>query len=273
MFLNNPFHPPVDFNLPNLFTEETIASVVKYAKTQPPSVHKLQLCSYPPSFAEVTMNSEKKVSMHVVNGNKDDNYPSNIDEACKLGYKWYKESLPDSEQPMSKVKFNRLHKSVCNKIDKSIESHHGIICTIEIGTSTTRLGGFDLHFCDLLTIKLALKQSKPAPDVIIRNNIFDRVPENIISSIFDEVMGDEQCFNELEREFVFKNASLFYFIYGYWHNYSNKAIHISFNSLDNIEKAQLLASNDVFLRLQEAKHNQIDRRAQGREVRTLYLLD
>ena len=63
--------------------------------------------------------------------------------------------------------------------------------------------------------------------------------------------------------FVIANTSLFYYIYGFWHNCSNKAICLSFATIDNNPRAVALAADDVFLRCQIAKHDQLNRQAQG----------
>lgn len=125
----------------------------------------------------------------------------------------------------------------------------------------------------MLSIELSKKLQKPAPVVNIQTQSFRAVPERLVSSIFDERMGCAYCFTDEEKNFVLTNACIFYFIYGYWHNYSNKAIRCSFSHLDENSHVGILANNDVFLRLQLAKQDQLNRRAQGETTRKLYLLD
>lgn len=127
-----PFYPAIDETKPNLFREETVSSVVEYAKTKPPGVHKLQIQNYPISFAEITVNDEKLVSLHMVNGAKDPNYPADLKESINLGYCWYLEKHGSSEDKLSKAKFKQLQGAVCNKIDKCIEGHHGVLCCMEV---------------------------------------------------------------------------------------------------------------------------------------------
>ena len=274
MMFRVPFFPAIDTNRPNLFQEETIASVVEYAQTQPPGIHKLQISNYPVSFAVIGVNAEKKVSMHVVNGSKDDNYPCNINESINLGYRWYLENRQNLSRTYSREQFAKLQKSTCTKIDSGIEGHHGIPCCIETGSPNHEPGGFILHFCDVLSIKLSMKQGIALPTVLLPTEAFSSVPANLVDSLFDTLISnDGSFFTEEERNFVFDNASLYYYIYGYWHNYSNKAIRCSFEAIQGIDRALVLARDDIFLRLQDAKQNALDRRAQGEMVRGLYLLD
>ena len=86
-------------------------------------------------------------------------------------------------------------------------------------------------------------------------------------------MDQSECFTVEEKLFVIKNATLYYYFYASWHNYSNKAIHCSLGGIRGLPKVSLLGSDDIFLRLQVAKHNQLNRRAQGDMVRSLYLLN
>ena len=273
MTLQFNFYPAVDTSLPNLYTDETVSSVIKYAKTQPPGVHRLQIQVYPPSFAVITVNESSQVSMHIVTGTKDDDYPENLDAATRVGYRWYNEAALQDEPRMSFDLFKRLHESICHKIDKSIEAHHGISCCIRFDSQTYEEGAFVLHFCDVLSIKLSEVQAIEKPQVIIGTPSFQTVPNDIVDSLFDDIMDQSESFTVEEKLFVIKNASLYYYIYGYWHNYSNKAIRCSLGGIRGLPKVSLLGSDDIFLRMQEAKHNQLSRRAQGDMVRSLYLLN
>ena len=69
-----PFSPAIDENLPNLFKEETIQSVVAYAQTKPAGVHELLVKVYPLTFATITVNEEKKVDLHITTHDEDVNY-------------------------------------------------------------------------------------------------------------------------------------------------------------------------------------------------------
>ena len=89
--LQLPFSPAIDESLPNLFREETIQSVVSYAKTKPAGSHQLLLKVYPPTFAIVTVNENKQVSLHVVNHDEDPNYPNNLEMASATGFNWHRE--------------------------------------------------------------------------------------------------------------------------------------------------------------------------------------
>ena len=124
--LQLPFSPAIDESLPNLFREETIQSVVSYAKTKPAGSHQLLLKVYPPTFAIVTVNENKQVSLHVVNHDEDPNYPNNLEMASATGFNWHRERVPESVPSYTFNQFKRLHSSTCNKIDKCIEQHHGI---------------------------------------------------------------------------------------------------------------------------------------------------
>ena len=99
--------------------------------------------------------------------------------------------------------------------------------------------------------------------------------KNLIESLFDTLISDDGYFftEEEERNIVYDHANLYYYIYGYWHNYGDKAIHSSFSDISGIDKAQRLSRDDILLQLQDAKHNALNRRAQGEMVRSLYLLD
>ena len=248
-------------------------SVAEYAKTKPPGVHKLQLRPYPPVFADITVNGDRVVSMHVTTAEEDDLYPKDIIEACRLGYQWHCDATPEANERCSFKLFKKLHESVCNKIDKSIATHHGITCCIDSNSELNHNDAFILHFVDVLSIHLAKKHEKPAPQVIIKTSSFDAVHPNMVCSIFDTRMGCEHCFTNQEKEFVLKNPSIFYFIYGYWHNYSNKSIRCSFQEIEEIGQAHILANDNIFARLQVAKHDQLSRRAQGNACRKLYLVD
>ena len=207
-----PFYPAVNKNVPNLYVKETVSSVVAYAKTQPPGVHQLQVQVYPPMFAMIAVNEDRTMNMHMTSGQKDDDYPVNLDEATRLGYRWYNKTTLEGEVKASFETFKRLHESVCHKIDKSIETHHGISCCMRLDSPAYEEGVFVLHFCDVLSIKFSEVQGTAKPTVIICTPSFETVPDGIVDSLFDSVMEESECFTVEEKLFVIKNASLYYYI-------------------------------------------------------------
>ena len=137
-----------------------------------------------PSFAVISVNEAKQVSLHIVTGQSDEEYPKNLEVATRLGYRWYTASMLQDKPKISFDLFKRLHTSICNKIDKSIEAHHGISCCIRLDSPDYEEGAFVLHFCDVLLIKLSEVQAVPKPVVIIKTPGFQTVPSNLVDSLF-----------------------------------------------------------------------------------------
>ena len=139
---------------------------------------------------------------------------------------------------------------------------------------TVRHDSFILHFVDVLICHMAKIESKPSPTVTIPSSSFNEVPTGMIDSDFMNIYGDDKvAFSDEEKWFVEKNADIYYHIYGYWHNYSNKPICLSCDNIAGMRRSKQLQNNDIHVRHQDAKFNELKRKSQGDHVRGLYLVD
>ena len=132
-----------------------------------------------------------------------------------------------------------------------------------------------MHFGDVLIHQICKveKVTKPPP-VLIPTKSLLTIPENMVDSLFDDIIPSEDLLTPEEKLFLIHNADFFYHIYGYWNNYSNKAIRMRCTFLNLMRRSsQLQLNNDIYMRLQFAKQNQLERRAQGDIVRKLYLVE
>ena len=131
-----------------------------------------------------------------------------------------------------------------------------------------------LHFVDVLMSKMTQCESKPLPEVRIKSSLFNEVPNDMIDALFQDLYGNnEAAFTDEERWFVLRNADIYYFIYGYWHNYANKPICLKIDTISGMRRSKVLQSNDIHIRHQEAKFNELKRRCQGDHVKGLYLVN
>ena len=71
MFTPQAVHVAVDESKPNLYKKETIKDLVKYVETQDPgTVHKLEIQVFPPSFAEITVDANRKLHTKMTTENR-----------------------------------------------------------------------------------------------------------------------------------------------------------------------------------------------------------
>ena len=275
MFHARAFQSAVDETKPNLYHKETLKDLVKYAETQDKdTVHQLELQVYPPKFATVTVDSNKKLHTKITTDSNAKSYPRDSSEVLPIAYKWHTEDIVRVGRVYDYNEFCSLFDAVNTKIDKAIEVHHGIPCGVPIDQSGRR--GYEsiiLHFIDVLICKLSEIESKPKPNMRITSPSFSSIPDGMLITLFD---NDEHTadvsFNDEEKWFVFRNADIYYHIYGYWHNYSNKPIRLSCESLSGLRRSKSIQQDDIHLRHQEVKFNELKRKCQGDHVKGLYLV-
>ena len=266
----------VDMSRPNLFIKETIDSLVQWAKTQPAMVHMLDIQHFPLFFAIVDMRSDQTFDVHQrrESGTIIER-PINVDLIRDLGYQWHLEDTNDASHLYTHNDFTRLHRTICEKIDEAISVHHGIICTTMI---TNNIGdpsnAFILHFGDLLITRVReVEHDGGKPHVYIQNTSFAEVPDNVVDSLFLPLMGSDYNLKQKEILFLMMNADLYFHIYCYWHNESNKPIRCQGTGLRALSRSLNIIENVYFQGHQIAKMGELTRKCQGERSKRLYLVD
>lgn len=129
MFVPVPFQSAINETKPNLYKKETVEDLVKYAEKQSPgSIHMVEVQIYPPSFAVIKVDENQKLHTEIVTDNSNKSYPRDQWETFPLAYKWHTEDIVRVGRFYSETEFRILFNSVNTKIDKAIETHHGINC-------------------------------------------------------------------------------------------------------------------------------------------------
>ena len=108
----------VDLSSPKLFTDETINSVIEYARTDSPRSHMIQLQHYPTTFAIFEMEINGTYTLHVRRENILVEKPSTPDDIINFGYSWYIED--DKYDPMNRMSiqdYTLMHNNVLDKLN------------------------------------------------------------------------------------------------------------------------------------------------------------
>ena len=276
MFQPRSFQSAVDESKPNLYCKETLEDVVKFAETQEiGTVHKLELEVYLPRFAVVTVNADKNIDTKITTDNTKKPYPRDAWETLPVAYQWHMEDVVRVGRFYTHDEFRLLFNAVNLKIDKAIETHHGIPCGVPtISGNRTNYESIILHFADALMCKLTEIESKPLPQLRITTPSFSTIPNGMLITLFEsEADTADVSFTEEEKWFVLRNADIYYHIYGYWHNYSNKPIRMSCETISGLRRSKALQQDDIHIRHQEVKFNELKRKCQGDHVKGLYLVN
>ena len=215
------------------------------------------------------------VHTELVAGNIDERYSDDFSKIVKLGFQWHMEDRNMIGFEYKFEKFKKMFEDVCDKLNKAIATHHGITCTIE-HNAPNRVDDsvFILHFGDVLIHQISKVEMSALPEVRIQSAKLSVIPENMVDTLFDDLIDDDNKLSPEEKLFIVHNADLFYHIYAYWHNYSNKAVRTSCTHLNMMKRSkQLQETDDYYMRLQVAKQNELERKCHGQTVRDLYLVD
>ena len=258
--------------LPWLFVQETIASVTSWAKTQPRNIeHFMQVQVYPIVGATVLVDEEDKVHVNMRFVDQTEvPLPKNINESITVGHKWHLKDMelrPGVIDPIPMKRWKKKHLSICPKIDRAIEAHHGIPCLLD-GTedSINPRNHVVLHFCDVLVIKMLKETNRNPPRVLIPGTNFEVVPSTVVDLFFDTEL------TSVEKYFLFFNADIYYHIYGVWHNYSHKPIRLDCSGIVGLERSAVYTNDDLFRRHQEGKLNSLTRCVRDEVRRNFYLI-
>ena len=266
----------VDYNSPNLFTVETINSVVEYARTVSPRSHMIQLQHYPTTFAIVEMKIDGTYKLHVRRENVLVEEPSTPDDIINLGYSWYIEDERDDPQNrMSIQNYTLIHSNVSNKLNNAIKNHHGIVCTTQtnINNIQTNQYCFVLHIGDILICKLAEIEYQSKPQLYIKTQSFNKIPNNMIENLFHPILNDGCDLTEDEIVHLMLNADLYFHIYCYWKNNSNKPLRCVGYGISSLKRSQLILKSPYFQGNQITKLDALKRRTQGEFAKKLYMIN
>ena len=267
---------------PNLYVKETVASLVEYAKSKGPGKYSLEIERYPHIHMNIQMREDCTFDMEIVNGNVHPDYLSVNVDPFRTAFKWYEQDSTSDNVVLSYDGYLLLYDSIIQKINMAVQNHHGIVCTQSISVENRNERSIVLHFSDMLVIKMREHFNMPLPEITMATESLSEIPDKLVCHLFDNVgdnntslvnLAGHESFTDIEKEFVFKNSDFFYYMYGSWHNYSNKPIRITCIGIQGMLRAQHLMLDGTFVRHQLAKFNELERKCHGRFIRDLYLLD
>ena len=123
-----------------------------------------------------------------------------------------------------------------------------------------------LHIVDVLSIYF-MRQSNQGIDesaLKIRSMCLSSIPPNIVDTFTPTL-------NRKELEFIQNNADILCYIYGYWHNYSNKPIRVVVPDHPSLNRFCELSKWRRFIDHQEVKWDSLKRCVHDRVIEILYL--
>ena len=262
----------MDTSKPTLFDVETVATLIEYARTKPPrNKHYLQLKPCPLTSVAIEVNEEGEVISMDFKGMMDEiEFPSDKYKTIPIGYDWYQEDNNTMTDPSKKIglkQWRRTFLSLITKIDKAIERHHGILC-LRTGDDTNDISYnyMILHIVDVLSIYLMKNSINGINEssVNIASMLLLSVPPNI-KDTFTPSLNEEELF------FIKTNADILCYIYGYWHNYSNKPIRLKVPFHEKVVRFAELSKWERFITHQEVKWNSLKRCVHDELISILYL--
>ena len=264
----------MDVSKPTLFDEETVSTLVAYAKTQPPGQkHYLQLKPCPLTSVAIEIDVDGQVSSMDFTGMMGSiDFPKDKYKTIPIGYEWYQENTimtltTNCTQQISLKEWRTTFLSLIKKIDGAIERHHGILCYRTADTSNTNAYNYMiLHFVDVLSIYFMKKSNEGIDEsaVTISSMLLPSIPVHITDTFMSTL-------NQKELRFIEDNADLIYYIYGYWHNYSNKPIRLKVPNLSSCERFCELSQWSRFKDHQEVKWDSLQRCVHDQLIVLLYL--
>ena len=144
---------------PMLFDEETIATLVEYAKTKRcGQKHYLQLKICPMTSVAIEVDEDGEVSSMDFTGMMENiEFPQDKYKTIPIGYEWYQENTSTTtnanEEHMTLKEWRRQFLLLITKIDDAIRRHHGILChRTGDTTNTNAYNHMILHFVDVITL-------------------------------------------------------------------------------------------------------------------------
>ena len=263
----------MDTSRPTLFDEETISTLVEYAKTQPHGVrHYLQLKPCPLTSVVIEIDENGNVASMDFTGMMDNiDYPTDKFKTIPIGYEWYQEDMSvssnGSKDQLTLKEWRRQFLSLITKIDTAIRSHHGILCYRTQDTSDTNAyNQMILHFVDVISIYFMRKSNDGVNESAVRitSMLLPSVPVYINDTFTSSL-------NVRELSFIEHNADILCYIYGYWHNYSNKPIRLTVPRYTYLSRFFELSKWDRFGTHQEVKWDSLKRCVHDRLIDVLYL--
>ena len=103
----------LDYSRPNLFTKETISTVLEYARTVEPRSHMIELKHYPTMFAIIEMKEDGTHNLHIRRQDAIIEEPISAQAFIDLGYNWYIEDARDGPQNLYSIEdFRLLHNHI-----------------------------------------------------------------------------------------------------------------------------------------------------------------
>lgn len=258
---------------PTLFDTETVSSLVAYARTRPHGIgHYLQLRPCPLTSVEVKVNEENEVSMMRFIGMNDSvDYPKDKYKTIPIGYDWYQENIVSNlnivkDKSFTMREWRSAFLSFVTKIDDAIRQHHGIVCYRSgVDTNQGISNYMVLHFVDVMNIYVRKKwKINEECNIKITSDTFNSIPENIVDTFTPTL-------TKKETKFLDENLDILCYLYGYWHNYSNKPIRTQLVNHPSVHRMFHLSEWDKFEYHQQVKWNTLCRCVHDPIVSFLYL--
>ena len=265
----------MDTSKPTLFDKETVATLVEYAKTTTHGKrHYLELKTCPLTSVSVVVDEEGQVSSMDFVGMMDNiDYHKDKYKTIPIGYEWYQESTTTTSNSnthqLSIKQWRRQFLSLITKIDSAIERHHGILChRTEDISDTNAYHYMILHFVDVMSIYFMQKTNEGINEssTKITSMLLSSIPVNITDTFTSTLTN-------VELDFINNNGDLLCYIYGYWHNYSNKPIRLLVPNHPSLERFCELSKWNRFVGHQEVKWDSLKRRVHERLIAILYLTE
>ena len=258
---------------PTLFDEETISTLVEYARTKPHGVrHYLQLKPCPLTSVVIEVDEDGNVTSMDFTGMMDNiEFPTDKFKTIPIGYEWYQEDMSVStntnQDQLSLKDWRRQFLSLITKIDAAIRCHHGILCyRTSDRCDTNAYNHMILHFVDVLSIYFMKKTNDVVDEseVRITSMLLPSIPVHINDTFMSTL-------NKKETSFIEHNADILCYIYGYWHNYSNKPIRLNVPNHTSLGRFFELSKWDRFSNHQDVKWDSLKRCVHDRLIDILYL--
>ena len=230
---------------------------------------KVQNC--PMWYVKMIKQENDIVSEHY----KEDNHleKKEYEAARLLGYRWYITKCVEKNDlgmATNKKDWFRLYDIVCEKINKSIETYHGIKCFKDGNfENTTRQNVVYIHVCDVITMMYQRVVNGENPNMNLPSSKLENIDDNFMDTLTINVLNNE------EKEYLMDNFDIFYVCFGYWHNYSNLPIRMNVIEDEGTMEGFKIGEDEFFKTFQSVKLEELKRRYENHPgfVKDMFLLD
>jgi hypothetical protein len=154
-------------------------------------------------------------------------------------------------------KWKRLFDNVTSKIDNMIYAHHGIKCHMDGNMNNDMLiNVLYLHVCDVLNIIACRNTNDALPDVVIRTNMLQSIPDTILETL----SATSSNFTKESYDFMVQEIDFFYMVYAYYGNGSFLSLRTMVPANSTVFRdSSFFMNDDYFRNHQEGKLEELNR--------------